>query len=68
MKYLIIIEKSGNGFGAYAPDFEGVGVVGDTKEEVLKLIKVAISMHIEDMKDKGLEIPKPHNEASTVLV
>jgi predicted RNase H-like HicB family nuclease len=68
MKYLIIIEKSENGYGAYAPDFEGVGVVGDTKEEVLELIKEAISMQIEDLKEQGLDIPSPHNEASTVLV
>jgi predicted RNase H-like HicB family nuclease len=68
MKYLIIIEKSENGFGAYAPDFEGVGVVGDTKEEVLELIKGAISMHIEDMKEKGVCTPLPHNEAELVLI
>jgi len=68
MKYLIIIEKSENGYGAYAPDFEGVGVVGDTKEEVLELIKEAISMHIDDMKERGLKVPEPHNEADVVLV
>jgi len=68
MKYLIIIEKSADGFGAYAPDFEGVGVVGDTKEEVLDLIKEAIAMHIEDLKDKGEVVPSPHNEAELVLV
>jgi len=68
MKYLIIIEKSKNGFRAYAPDFEGIGVVSDTKEEVTELIKEAIAMHIEDEKFKSLEIPIPHNEASVVLV
>jgi len=68
MEYLIIIEKSEDGFGAYAPDFEGVGVVGDTKEEVLSLIKEAIEMHIVDLKDQGIEIPAPHNEAKLVLV
>jgi predicted RNase H-like HicB family nuclease len=68
MKYLIIIEKSENGFGAYAPDFEGVGVVGDTKEEVVDLIKSAISMHIEDLNEQGVSIPQPHNEAELVLI
>lgn len=68
MKYLIIIEKSNDGYGAYAPDFEGVGVVGDTKEEVMELIKEAIEMHIEDMKEQGLQVPEPHNEAELVLV
>lgn len=68
MKYLIIIEKSENGYGAYAPDFEGVGVVGDTKEEVLDLIKDAISMHVADLKEQGVSIPQPHNEGELVLI
>lgn len=68
MKYLIIIEQSKDGYGAYAPDFEGVGVVGDTKEEVLELIKEAIAIHIEDLKESGEEIPSPHNEAELVLI
>lgn len=68
MNYLIIIEKSENGYGAYAPDFEGVGVVGDTKEEVLELIKESIEMHIEDLKQKGDDVPLPRNEATSVLV
>lgn len=68
MEYLIIIEKSADGYGAYAPDFEGVGVVGDTKEEVLLLMKEALAMHIDDLKEKGERVPAPHNEAQVVLV
>ena len=48
MEYIIIIEKSKNGYGAYAPEFPGVGVVGDTKQEVIKLIKKSIKMHIKE--------------------
>ena len=68
MKYLIIIEKSENGYGAYAPDFEGVGVVGDTKIEVIELIKDAMTMHIEDLNKKGVRLPEPHNEAELIMV
>jgi predicted RNase H-like HicB family nuclease len=68
MKYLIIIEKSKNGYGAYAPDFEGVGVVGDTKEEVMEMMKEAIEMHIEDLRKRGIKVPEPSNEAASVLV
>jgi len=62
MEYIIIIEKSKNGFGAYAPDFPGVGVVGDTKQEVIKLIKKSIKMHIKEITDTGNKIPKPTTE------
>lgn len=32
-KYLIIYEKTENGYSAYSPDFEGCVAVGDTKKE-----------------------------------
>jgi predicted RNase H-like HicB family nuclease len=34
MKYLVIFEKSAEGWGAYAPDLPGLGVAGATLEEV----------------------------------
>jgi predicted RNase H-like HicB family nuclease len=68
MEYLIIIEKSRNGFGAYAPDLPGVGVVAETRQETLKLIKEAIELHIEDLKSSGKRLPKRRNEAVSILV
>ncbi len=62
MEYIIIVEKSKNGYGAYAPDLPGVGVVADTKGEVIKSIKKAIKMHLEDMEQNGIRIPKPKAE------
>ena len=37
-EYLVIIEHEGDSWGAYAPDLPGVGVVGDTRDEVERLI------------------------------
>ncbi len=62
MEYIIIVEKSKNGYGAYAPDLPGVGVVTDTKEEVVKSIKKAIKMHLEDISGSGKKIPKSTTE------
>jgi predicted RNase H-like HicB family nuclease len=68
MEYLIIIEKSKYGYGAYAPDFPGVGVVAETRFEVLKLVKEAIELHIDDLKTHKRRIPKPRNQAVSILV
>lgn len=68
LEYLIIIEKSKSGYGAYAPDLPGVGVVGENREETLKLIKEAIELHIDDMKESGKRLPKPKNEAVSILI
>ena len=50
MKYLVVIEKSKTGYGAYVPDLPGVGVVGKTRNIVKRLVKEAIDLHLEDMK------------------
>jgi predicted RNase H-like HicB family nuclease len=62
MEYVIVIEKSKNGYGAYVPDLPGVGVIADTKKEVITSIKKAIKMQLEDITDAGNKIPKPKTE------
>jgi len=59
MKYLVIYEKSDNGWGAYAPDLPGLGVVGSTLDETKELIREAIEFHIEGMKANGESVPAP---------
>lgn len=68
LEYLIIIEKSKTVYGAYAPDLPGVGVVGENREETLKLIKEAIELHIDDIKESGKRLPKQKNEAVSILI
>ena len=57
MEYLIIVEKSNNGWGAYAPDLPGCVAVEDTKEKTIELMKEAIEFHIEGLKKDGDELP-----------
>lgn len=59
MKYLIVIEKGTKGYGAYIPDLPGCVAVADSKSEVKRLIREAIVLHLEAMRDSGEKIPKP---------
>lgn len=68
MKYLVIIEKSKTGFGAYVPDLPGVGVVGKTRRTVKRLIKEAIEFHLEDPKMHAKNLTMPTAEALLVTV
>lgn len=68
MKYAIVIEEGPTSFGAYAPDLPGCVAVAGTKVEVLKLIKEAISFHLEGLKEDGLPIPPAHSETQYVEV
>lgn len=57
MRYSIIIERGPRNFSAYAPDFPGCVAAADTKEETVSLMKEALEMHIEDMRQRGESIP-----------
>ena len=66
MKYLVIIEKGRSSFGAYVPDLPGCVAVARTRRAVKKLIREAIQLHIEDMRENGVRIPKP-NAAGEII-
>ncbi len=57
--YLIIIEKSENGFSAYCPDVPGCVAAGDSEEETRKMFLEALELHFKGLKEDGLSIPAP---------
>ena len=59
MKYAVVIEKGSESYGAYAPDLPGCAVVGESRAEVVQLIREAIELHLQSLKDHGDEIPPP---------
>lgn len=60
MKYPIIIEKTEDGtFGGCAPDIPGVGVTGDTPDEVRQLLAEGISFHLDGLTEDGIPHPQP---------
>jgi len=68
-EYLVIFEKADDGgWGAYAPDLPGLGVVGDTRAEAEEFIRKGIAMHIAGLREDGLPIPKPTTTAERIAV
>ena len=59
MKYLVVIEKGPASFGAYVPDLPGCVAVAKTRRKVKLLIREAIQLHVEDMRQRGYAIPRP---------
>jgi len=68
MKYLIIIEKSNNGFCAYSPDIPGCIAAAETEEETRTLMKEAIVFHLEGMAEDGEEMPTGQTIAEYVEI
>jgi predicted RNase H-like HicB family nuclease len=62
-RFLIIIEKGNENYGAYAPDLPGCVAVGDTPEEVEKNMQEAIKMHLHGMLEDNEPIPTPNSSA-----
>jgi predicted RNase H-like HicB family nuclease len=68
MKFLVVIEKGRNSFGAYVPDLPGCAVVGETREEALQLIREAMELHVSSMREHGDPLPEPASTTEYVQV
>jgi predicted RNase H-like HicB family nuclease len=65
-KYTIILEKGAKSYGAYVPDLPGCVAVGRSAAEVRKLIREAITLHLEDMRERGEKPPRSQSKVETV--
>jgi len=68
MRYMVVIERGETSWGAHVPDLAGCVAVGETREEVLQLIREAIELHIDGLKEDGLPVPTPSSEGEFVEV
>jgi predicted RNase H-like HicB family nuclease len=66
MRYMVVIERGETSWGAHVPDLPGCIAAGETREEVLKLIRDAIDFHIETLRKEGQPIPRPSSESEFV--
>ena len=65
-EYLVIYETAEDGgWGAYSPDLPGCIASGKTRAEVEKLMREAIPMHIEAMREIGEPVPEPSHIAGS---
>ncbi|MCY4578859.1 MAG: type II toxin-antitoxin system HicB family antitoxin [Chloroflexi bacterium] len=56
MGYRVVVERSPNNYSAYSPDYPGVGVAGDSEEEVRRLLAEGIEIwEEEERKDAERE-------------
>jgi predicted RNase H-like HicB family nuclease len=68
MEYLVVVEKGASSYGAYVPDLPGCVAVGETKREVIKMIREGIELHIGALREAGEPIPAPKSKSEIVRV
>ncbi len=68
MEYVVIIEQGETSVGAYVPDLPGCVAVGESRDEAMELIREAIELHIENLRENGETVPPPHSFVEKVAV
>jgi len=68
LRYMVVIERGETSWGAHVPDLPGCVAVGETRDEVRRLIREAIELHLEGLKEDGLPVPAPVSEGEFVEV
>ncbi len=58
MKYAVLFEQTATGFSAHVPDLPGCVAAGATLAETTELIRHAIRMHLDGMREDGEPIPE----------
>jgi predicted RNase H-like HicB family nuclease len=67
-RYMVVVERGERSWGAHVPDLPGCIAVGETREEVLRLVREAIEFHIDGLRQDGLPVPAPSSEGDFVEV
>lgn len=68
MRYTVIVEEGATSWGAYVPDLPGCVAAGESREEVLRLIRAAIEFHLEGLRERGQPVPEPRSCGEVVEV
>ena len=67
-EYVVIYEWTGKNYSAYVPDLPGCVAAGDTLEETERLMKEAINIYIQALKEAGQPVPFPATKAGAVSI
>jgi predicted RNase H-like HicB family nuclease len=67
-EYVVILEQGESSVGAYVPDLPGCVAVGESRDETMQLIREAIELHLESLRENGEPVPEPHSFVETIAV
>jgi len=67
-EYVVIYERAGENYSAFAPDLPGCIACGDTIEETEQLMREAIRLYLEALEEEGEARPLPQTQARVIRV
>jgi len=66
MKYVVLLEKTATGYSGYVPDLPGIGVAGETRAKVRKLLREAADIYVAEKRAQGAKPPRATTVAEYV--
>ncbi len=67
-EYAVVYERAEGNYSAYVPDLPGCIACGDTLDETVTLIREAIELYIDALRESGEPVPEPSTKAAPVAV
>jgi len=58
-KYVAVLERGPEGFGVFFPDLPGCVTAGETADAAIVDAREVLTLHLEGMREEGLEWPAP---------
>ena len=68
MEYTVILERGPKNWSAYVPDLPGCVAAGRTRAETEQLMREAIIMHLEALREDGEPVPESTTEATRIAI
>lgn len=67
-RYTVVFEKGPKSHGAFVPDLPGCVAVAKSRPAANRLIREAIKLHLDDLRERGLRVPRPLAVANLVEI
>jgi len=68
LRFSIVMERTAAGYSAYCPDLPGCAATGDSREEVERAMRAAITAELETRRRVGSPIPEPASYTTVISV
>lgn len=67
-QYLLVVERTENGYRGYSPDVPDCTVVGSTPNETEERYRDALEMHFASLVANGQPLPEAKSRATYVTI
>ncbi len=68
LRFSIVAERTSTGYAAYCPDLPGCAATGDSRVDVERAMREAITAELESRRRAGSPIPEPASYTTVVSV